>query len=451
MDPDLRIIVDGDTTQVYRRGDKVSGRVILGTADEEDITALKISFLGVCTTTTTRSMYTPHDADVTQPAQRFQERVQLFRFEHDLLSSSLPALNKDSWIFDFKFPELTEPKYSRWQHGPRYPKTPHPLPPSFQTNTPGGQAIVSYFLQATLERGGSKDALEIHEYLPYHPTPEDMHIEPKVLSRVLYAQIWKPLSDSRTAIDKAFARMSRRNSANGGNNPRIVPTIYYPEMISPGQNMPLYLSLEDTQAAAHACQRLSSQCVLDSVTVTISTHTTTICGKAATQPEDVMVKHVNCLSKNNMAKPMPFGTKVKLANNFRLVDDAECVPSFKTYTITRRYDLTVAIGLKYEGRHFTVRCTTLLEILPRIPRELLPSMPEDEEVEIDPLPLYIPREPSREFAPVYESLYSLSNSPSSSASLDRTESGGSSIISGVATPASEHVGMHFGGIMIRSR
>jgi hypothetical protein len=161
----------------------------------------------------------------------------------------------------------------------------------------------------------------------------------------------------------------------------------------------------------------------------------------------MMVKHVTCLSKTNIAKPLPFGKKLKLANNFRLVDDAECVPSFKTYTITRRYDFNVTIGLRYEGREFKVRCTTLLEILPRIPRELLPSMPEDEETEIDPLPLYEPREPSREFAPEYESLYELERSSSSEGELSYTRSRGSSLVS---TPATELEELRFGDLRIRS-
>ena len=446
MEPDLRILVDGDSARVYRRGDKVTGRVTLGLENEEDIKALKISFQGTCTTTTTRPVYTPHHADGTQHMQRYQEYVQLFQFEQDLLSECL-LKSKESWSFDFKFPELTTPRYSRWQHGPKYHKTPHALPPSFHTNTPGGQAVISYSLKATLTRGGNQDPLETQELLPYHPTPDDIHLEPQIHTRVLYAQIWKPLSNSRTAIDKAFSKLSRRSPA-GKFGPRVVPTIHYPETIAPGQNIPLYISLENTEVTD---QVAISQCVLDSVTVKISTHTTSMCGQSAAEPEDMMVKHVTCLNKTNINRNLPFGSKFKLANNFRLVDDAECVPSFKTYTITRRYDLNVTIGLRYEDREFKVRCTTLLDILPRIPRELLPSMPEDEEVEIDPLPLYSPRESSREYAPDYESLYESGNSSSSLTSLSFSRSRGSSLTSGISTPATELEELGPGELSVESR
>ncbi|KAF9740863.1 hypothetical protein PMIN06_004723 [Paraphaeosphaeria minitans] len=437
MVPNLRILVDGDA-RVYRRGNKVTGRVVLGFENEGDVVALKVSFWGICTTTTNRPVYTPQRADATVPMQRYQERVQLFKFEQDLLSGSVLAPNKESRTFDFKFPELTTSRYSKWQHGPKYLKSPHPLPPSFQIDTSGGQAIIAYFLRATLVRGGRHEPLETQEILPYHPTPDNIQLEPQAHSRILYAQIWKPLSDSRTAMDKAMSKLSRRSSSTTG--PRIVPTLHHPEIIAPGQNIPLYLSLEDASPAPHS---QTSHCILDSVTVKISTHTTSMCGQSATSPEDIDCKRVTCLSKSNLAKPLPFNTKTKLAHSFRLLEDAECVPSFKTYTITRRYDLSVSVGLKYEGREFTVRCTTLLEILPRIPRDLLPGVLEEEE-EDEQLPPYAPREPLREFAPVYESIFMREQGSSSETSLAYTRSRGSSTASDVSTPASEVEGMSFG-------
>ncbi|KAL1607844.1 hypothetical protein SLS60_002782 [Paraconiothyrium brasiliense] len=444
MVPDLRILLDGDA-RVYRRGDKVTGRVVLGVENEEKIISLKASFLGTCTTTTNRSVHTPHHTDADNSTQRYQERVRLFQLEQDLLSGPLLSTNKETRTFDFKFPELTAPRYSKWQYGPKYLKGPHPLPPSFQTQTSGGRAVITYCLRVMLSRGGNQESVT-EEILPYHPTPDDMQFEPKAHSRVLYAQIWKPLPDHRTAVDKAFSKLSRRISASNS-GPRIVPTLYHPEMIAPGQNIPLYISLENTSPVPHP---QTSQCILDSLTVKISTHTTSKCGQSATSPEDIELKRVTCLSKSNMAKPLPFNTKLKLAHNFRLVDDAECIPSFKTYTITRRYDLSVSIGLKYEGREFTVRCTTLLEILPRVPRELLPDMPEDGE-EAEPLPLYVPREPSREFAPEYESIFQLEGGSSSEASLAYTRSRGSSMLSNISMPAGELDGMSFEEVTVRMR
>ncbi|KAF2691259.1 hypothetical protein K458DRAFT_287813 [Lentithecium fluviatile CBS 122367] len=440
--PNLRIIVDGDHLQVYRRGDRVTGRVILVTTEKEDVRSLTVSFKGRCTTRTSRPFYeTGTDADAYQPRREFEETVPLFAFDQKLLSECTLAPKKYCWTFDFKFPELTEPKFPRWHHGPKYHREPHPLPPTFQTQThvPGGNVIITYFVQVRLERNGYRSPVSIQEPLAYHPTPHDMTLDAKIASRVLYAQTWKPLADGRTAMDKVFRRLSRR-ACSGTSAPRIVPTFHYPERISPGQHIPLLLSLTNSQDGSITEDPTQKQCMLDSVTVTMTTHTTSVCGQPTSQPEDVMLKHVLCLSKTNLNTPIPFGTRTSLTNNFRLVDDAECVPSFKTYTVTRRYDLTVAVGIKYGDRTFRIRCTTLLDILPRIPQELLPALQEGEDAAVDPLPLYVPRDPSKESAPDYDSLYSLSRVPSGSASSAYTRSGSvsSSVASSaVSTPSTE--------------
>jgi len=437
--PNLRIILDGDHLRVYRRGDRVTGRVILVTTEEEDFRSLTVNFNGTCTTRTPRPpSFDENDIDSTQARKDFEEHIRLFNFDQELLPRRTLAPRKYCWTFEFKFPELTEPKFARWYHGPRYHREPHPLPPSFQTQThvSGGHAMVSYLLQAQLKRDAFKPPINALEPLPYHPTPHNMTLDAKIASRVLYAQTWKPLG-GRTAIDKALKRFSRGSSA-GNDTPRIVPTLHYPERISPGQHIPLLISLTNSEDPSNTTSGIDTrECVLDSVTVTITTHTTSICNQAVGRPEDVMVRHVVCLSKTNINTPIPFRTRTKLTHNFRLVDDAECVPSFRTYTITRRYDLTVVVGIKYDDRTFRIRCTTLLDILPCIPRELLPLLQEDNAAEVDQLPLYTPREPS---APDYESLYLLSPMPSSSTSSVYTMSGSASssvASSGQSTPASE--------------
>jgi hypothetical protein len=430
----------------------VTGRLILVLMEEEELSSLTVSLRGTCTTATSRS--SEPDFDVTHAKQKYEENISLFTLNQGILSKRTLTPNKYCWTFDFKFPELTEPTFPRWHHGPKYHKEPHLLPPTFHTQTyvPGGHATISYFLQAELKRSAYKTPVHAKEILPYHPTPHGMTIDAKVTSRVLYAQTWKPLG-GRKVIDRAFSRLSRRPSTNTS-TPRIVPTLHYPERISPGQRIPLLLSLTNNQDLNITEDNILKECVLDSVTVTITTHTTSVCGPPTSQPEDVMLKDVICLSKTNLNTPVPFGTRTKLTNNFRLVDDAECVPSFKTYTITRRYDLTVAVGIKYGDRKFNIRCTTLLDILPRIPRELLPSFPEDQDAEIDPLPLYVSREPSKEFAPDYESLYSLSRTPSSSESSAYSTSGSASssaASSGQSTPASEVDQSHLFALPVRMR
>ncbi|KAF2869780.1 hypothetical protein BDV95DRAFT_497579 [Massariosphaeria phaeospora] len=417
---DLRIIIDGDSSRLFREGEQVKGRVILVAGAQEAVEALTVSFIGRCTTKTTRPLYTPGNAvNADQSRREFVEQIQLFSFAQDLAAGSTLAARKHVWDFDFRFPDHTEPQYSRLVHGSKYFKDPHLLPPSFKLNTdhPGGKAKVSYFIQAKLVRQGSKEIDKVTQTLAYQPTTQPLELEPKVISRILYAQTWKPVKDTRSAIDKVFTKVTRRTPI-AMNAPRIVPTIHYSEKVAPGQSIPLLLSLTNT---GHPSMH-DEQCILDSITVTISTYTTSMCGQSMTQPEDVVSKHVTCISKSNMNRPVPFSTPTVLTTDFRLVDDAECVPSFITYTITRRYSMTVTIGLKYEEHKSTIRATTSLEILPRMPREFLGRALDVQETDDDQLPLYMPREPSKEFAPDYETLYALSPSSLGGEGLPRCAS-----------------------------
>ncbi|KAI4687611.1 uncharacterized protein J4E88_003202 [Alternaria novae-zelandiae] len=252
--------------------------------------------------------------------------------------------------------------------GCNYLREPHPLPPSFQLKTsgPGGAAQISYFVQARLILSGSTET----------------------------KRFWKPNKEKDgSRVKKVFSGVSMNST------PRIVPTLNHPEKVCPGQHMPLSLSLLNARDPANHAER---ECIIDSLTVTISTYSTTKCGNTVTDPEDVVSKHITCISRTDMNRPIPFNKTTTLTSNFRLIDDIECVPTFKTYTITRRYALAISIGIKYNDQHFTIRSSTPLEILPRIPCERLPPLEDREDFE--QLPEYTPREPSREFAPDYESL-----------------------------------------------
>lgn len=434
--PNFRVVVDGDTSRVYRQGDQVKGRVDLVLEKEEQVKDLKVHFVGAIITKTTRPSYASGtEAGPSNSRKEYEEQVRLFNVELDLVSNTRLAANKHSWKFEYTFPRLTEASFSKWAHGSKYAKEPHPLPPSFTvlTKIPSGQATVSYYIQARLALHGSNDTRKATQYLSYQPpSPAGATLEPKVTSRVLYNQSWKPAEQKRTTKDKIMTRVSRK-SKDSKSNPCIVPSLHFPEKIAAGQHIPILLSLSN----AHNDEQ--PECVIDTLNISISTYTTVMCGNQWTQPEDVITKNVTCVSKQNMDMAIPFETPVKLTTNFRLVDDAECVPTFKTYTITRRYAMTIATGIKLveTGQRFTIRSSHALEIVPKIPAEELRArglLTDEDEVEDDPLPLYRAREYSMELAPDYETLYSLSPTPSTSDTLNTIRSASSSSWSGASTP-----------------
>lgn len=433
--PSLRVIVDGDGDKIYRKGDMVTGRVVLVVEEEEQLENLRVVFAGNCITKTSRPFHVS-GGDHSSSRREYEEKIRLFNQEKELVSASTLAPKKYTWTFEFTFPELTEPRYKRLSHGANYLKEPHALPPTFQlkTNVPSGAAQITYFIQARYTLA-TKEVKRCRVVLPYHPLPPtSISREAKCTFAVLYGQSWKPEKDeSQKSVNKVFSKVSRR--ALTSNTPRIIPSLLYPESVAPGQHIPISLVLRNTRDAVNEAQ---GECIVDSLSITISTYSTSMCGNNVTQPEDVVSKHVTCIARTNMDKRAPFGATIPLTANFRLVDDVECVPTFKTYTITRRYNLGISVGVKYGQQHFTIRSTTPLEIVPRVPRSPLGPSADDED---EPLPVYTPREPSKEFAPAYEEIFVLSrmySSSSSSASLAPTLSRGSSYmsdVSGSSTPA----------------
>jgi hypothetical protein len=59
--PTLRILIDGDSDKVYRRGDKITGRVAFVAEEQEHIESFKLVFAGTCVTKTTRKINQFHE------------------------------------------------------------------------------------------------------------------------------------------------------------------------------------------------------------------------------------------------------------------------------------------------------------------------------------------------------------------------------------------------------
>jgi len=447
--PTLRVVVDGDSNKTYSTGDRVTGRVTLVLEDEQYIESLRVLFAGNCTTTTTRPCNVTGSESTAR--RESQEKIRLFSREKDVIQQSTLAATKYHWLFDFTFPELTRPRYAQVTHGANYLKDPHPLPPSFhlKTDVPDGVAQIQYFIQARLDLGRSKGVKRCRQVLPYRPAPKDdvsTSREAICTSTTLYRQAWKPanpaVTDQQTKARRVFSKISPRSLAD--NSPRIIPTIINPDSIAPGQHIPISLNLRNTRDVFNEAQE---GCTIDSLSITISTYTTSKCGSTISAPEDVVSKHIACVARSDMAMHIPFGVTKALTSNFRLINNGQCFPTFKTYTITRRYALNISIGMKYADQHFTIRSTTPLEILPRVPRQHAPPSYEETE-EVEPLPLYMPREPENEGAPDYESVVGLSRTSSAETALTPSYSRSSSYMSGASegasTPALEVDGLGFG-------
>ncbi|KAF2747287.1 hypothetical protein M011DRAFT_402674 [Sporormia fimetaria CBS 119925] len=422
----LRVDLGGDTSRPYHEGEQVKGRVTLVLEEEEKIVGFNLHFVGTCATKTTRPIYVAgNEADASHSNRPYAERIALFTREQKLLPACTLAAKKYSWDFVFTFPSHTEAHFSRWSHGTKYCRKPHSLPPTFSlaTDSPGGQASVSYMIQAKLSLESSSLRLKVSQMLGYLPSAQNTPLEPRIRPRVLYAQALNPGLEEVTVTNRKTVVKSSRKRSNTTTGQKIVPTLYAPDKVAPGQDIALLLGLAGMNGGE------AVRCTLDSLEVKMSTYTSARCGQSFSEPEDHVAKHVTCISKKNMNQELSYSTSTALTTNFRLVDNAECVPTFETYTIARRYEMTVVIGIKCEDELFTIKTTSPLVILPR--RTPSDNLPLEEGEDDEPLPLYQPREPSKEFAPDYDSLYSLALSPSACSSVGTRSP---SFMSGLSSP-----------------
>lgn len=413
--PDLLVLVEGDPSRVYRSGDKVKGKVVLVLEQEEQVKSFKISFIGGSITRTTRPFYVTGESEHAHSSARkeYKERADLFNHEILPIEDSAITTGKHSYPFEFTFPDLTEPRHSRWTHGPKYSKGPHALPPSFHINTnhPGGKASISYFVLAKLVVRTGR-ITKARQTLNYQPSIADHPLEARLTSRVLYGQTLKPFERETgrgTAVDKVMKKISNKATAQYS-SPQIVPILRYPDQVTPGQSMPISLALKSLGHSTSEAEQ--PECILDSFTMVLSTITTTICGRLLTQPQDTVIKDVTCVARSDINTPIAFDTPTKLTTNLRLVDDDEAVPSFKSYIISRHYTITATIGIKCNSQTYTVRTVTPLHILPRDDRIAAAAQQtvDQDGVPHEPLPLYAPREPSSEEAPDYEEVMRIMSS-----------------------------------------
>jgi hypothetical protein len=77
--PAMRVIVDGDSSKVYRKGDTVTGRVILVVEEEVKIQSLKMVFAGNCVTKTSRPFHV-NGAENSPSRREFEEKIRPTRF-----------------------------------------------------------------------------------------------------------------------------------------------------------------------------------------------------------------------------------------------------------------------------------------------------------------------------------------------------------------------------------
>jgi hypothetical protein len=388
--------------RTYESGDKVAGKVILNNGEQEQIRGLKIKFEAFCRTRTTRPYYAnPDNENIAGSRRLFEENAQLFLQEQMLLSGTFTlAPNKHEYPFEFTFPSKSTERY-RKSTRKHFSNDPHNLPPSFKV-VMGSQSCtgeVLYQLEAKLSRSSFKSDLRTARSLPFCRkgiVPRPCRTRPHLLN----IQTWDltTVPDTSRNLPKRLVRAVVPDT-DWKKTPciRFIPVVHAPKAVAPGQRIPLCLSLKAIQR--RPIDPKIDGLILDSLQIDLTTNTRLMCSGLISQPEDTVSETKRCIDRSDCALYIPADQSVvPIVTDFRLVDSVEAVPTFKSYTISRYYTLTLRIGLRWEKKTFELETRTELEILPRF-LDLHRRTSIQIEDEIDPLPLYTPRE---EDSPEYE-------------------------------------------------
>ncbi|KAF2761824.1 hypothetical protein EJ05DRAFT_185949 [Pseudovirgaria hyperparasitica] len=395
----LNVTIHGDPCRIYHPADKITGTVYLTTSSQEEFKQLKLNFRGQCKTTTTRPYYVSGNEHSLASRKMLKETVTLFDQEKVLFQGPYKmSPTQHEWHFEYTFPSKSETTYQKAVKSAYYNKHPHDLPPSFRclTESYRGEGYVHYSIEATLVRGSFKSEVRNLRYLLFRrrserPTPAKSH------PNVLESQQIQMHEDFRPRVDK-FGKAIHYSTLPVPTSVKFTPTFYAPKAVAPKQVIDLGLSIKQIQDQVNCND--TEIFTVDRLRVELLTTTRVACRGVLSQTQDVVTRSVTCVDRKLPGISIPIDdTPIALTRGFRLTDNNEASPSFKSYSISRIYQININIWLRWRDQTFRLSTSIELDILPRYdpppPRRQRRSV--DAEL-VDPLPLYT----RTEHAPAYE-------------------------------------------------
>jgi hypothetical protein len=407
MSPSIKIFLDGRPNRIYFPGEKVSGKVVLTTRVQEEIKYIKVRFLGTSFTTMTRVLPGTAEDSEADNTKTWSESKPLFGYDRALVTKPFTlAANQYSWDFEFKFPSEADREYQT-AVGRHFTKDPHKLPPSFDSITEGrGGGSVSYTIDVKIARSGiNRTDVKVSEILRFQREPI-AYLPPRILPRFI------PVQASRVKRSTGNSEPSSPNFVTSlgqkldwrGPVARFSPMIYSPEAISPGQKIPIALSVRPIQRKATDVK--IDGLVMTGLQIDLTTHTAIVCGGLLSRPQDTISQSVLCINRQNCNVPIPVDqTRVPIVSDFRLVDNNQALPTFKSYIISRFYVMTIRIALRWKSTTWNITSHSELEVLPKC----APGQLED----VETLPPYTSEHDN---IPTYEEFLSQESERSSESS-----------------------------------
>jgi len=394
----VRIRLDGGPEQTIRPGQILRGTVEYKSPVEDRLSSLTIDFRGV---TKVSDGLNPRR---NLPRHSREDQVELFHIRETIFQGirTLEHHKSHTWPFDFIFPATTGPDRTRLYtvaDDDRFDEKPHQMPPSIGSDQ-AEHARINYHMYAVAERGhraygghvAFREEPVVHniENLKYMPDVLPEMVQPTPAPSL--EQIFGVFPPSR----RSLAQMVQHAVASSGPQATYAFKVVVnpPSMIILGEPIPISFVIRNVSDPSPDLSYPVPACIYKTTSVSLTSKTYKRCTKVPYEKPWVETK-LKKLVTDHAVGGLPLDTSVQ-ARKFPSDVVKDWPPSFKSYSISRSYDLQVDITVRFEGQkqdvvaHFEVPDITVIRpaseesrLARRITNEAPPPMPVSPPRDVD--------------------------------------------------------------------
>lgn len=399
----VRIRLDGGPDQTVRPGQILRGTVEYKSPAEDRLSSLTIDFRGVSKV---------HDGinpkrNLAHPGR--EDQVELFHIRETLFQGNRTLEHHKSytWPFDFVFPATTGPDRTGLYilaDDDRFDEKPHHMPPSIGSDQ-AEHARVVYHMYAVAERGHRAYAGNVgFSEEPVVHNIENIRCMPDVLLETMQPTPASALEQTFRIFPPPQRTLAQKvQHVVAGSGPEASHTfkivVNPPSMIILGKPIPVSFLVRNISGSSPDLSRSIPVCTYKTTLVALMSKTYKRCTKVSYDKPWVETK-LKRLVTDHAVGGLPLDTSVQ-ARKFPSDVVKDWPPSFKSYSISRSYDLQIDITVRFEGQkqdivaHFEVLDITVIRpaseasrldrrVTNEAPPPMPPSPPRDDDEELPP-------------------------------------------------------------------
>ncbi|POR35653.1 Ran-specific GTPase-activating protein 1 [Tolypocladium paradoxum] len=329
----IRITLDVPR-RVHRPADEVSGKVIVGGEEGEDVRQVQIDFRGI--------------AEVKLPGslagQRSRTVATLFHSQKVVSESRSKLYNSTlyEWPFSLSFPFTAQPS-EQWQANPLFTNVlGSPLPPSFTYSSPAFDCKVEYSLEAKVMKNHYNTVAGQYShkcYLLFEPvTSGGVSDHPLSSFTRSFTTPSRPLEHNAEGQPLSFReKFSSYIFRHRTTSIPLTFDVKVPSVIVQRERFPCHVSVRVDSSNKAPTPKIEVR----GLTVVILSHT-----YVRSSSDKEVTQHTNnipVVAHQNLDIPIRVNEDVDLSAILSDLHAPVLPPSFKTYNITRRYEMRVSL------------------------------------------------------------------------------------------------------------